>query len=88
VFNSDPARNNVRSVIDYLFESGYLKAKHIPLSRGRTRYLINQKPINQDGDEMIYDKELENGMVFESNYSTSDCASIIEELTGTPVRSD
>ncbi len=85
VFNSDSARANVESVLEYLFDAGYLQEKHLPLSRGRTRYLLNRDPVNQYTEEMIHDRELSNGVFFESNYSTKDCKQIIKELTGVRV---
>jgi hypothetical protein len=66
-----------------MFSEGYLSVtEDIPLKRGRKRYLVNEEPLDSEGDRMIGEKQLENGLYVETNYSSKDIQNIIEELVG------
>mgnify|MGYP000112018543 FL=1 len=66
--------------VDFLFEHDYLDAGDVPIDSGRKRYLINDQPVDKEGDEMTAPREVGDGFFLETNYSRSAIKQRILEL--------
>ncbi len=78
--DSVTSKYHLISVVELLFKIEYISDEDVPMHRGSKRYLINNEPVDTEGDDMYGPKELSNGYYLETNYSTKDLKNIIFEL--------
>lgn len=81
VFPDDRSATNCFAVfVDFLFERGHLSNADVPIASGRKRYLVNDDPVDQTGDEMYSPREVGDDYYLETNYSRNDIKQRILEL--------
>lgn len=74
------ARSQYVDIINLLFKKGYLAKEDMPIESGKKRYLINNKPIDKENENMHSPKKLDNGYYIESHYGKKRLKRIIEDL--------
>lgn len=74
------AKNNLVAFVRFLFDHGHMTRDDLPVKSGWKRYLINTEPVHQQGDDMIQEEEVVNGVYLETKYSRKDIRTKIEEL--------
>lgn len=60
----------LQEFVQFLFDEGYLTESDLPIESGRKRHLVHTEPVDQEGDEMKWPKQVGDELYVETNYST------------------
>lgn len=74
------AKGNLQAFVEFLLTNGYLTEDDLPVKSGWKRYLINAEPVDQEGESMVADVEVVDGVFLETKYSRDNIRKKIREL--------
>lgn len=77
------ARDHIRDVIQVLFGHGHLTLDDLPIPAGPTRYILNTKPTDREGDKMANGEEVVDGVYVELNASKETLKQFTETIVET-----
>ena len=70
----------LRDFVTFLHENGYLDETDLPIKSGETRYLLNNEPLHQDGEEMVRPKQAGDSVYVETHNNTKNKKEFILRL--------
>lgn len=74
------AREVLVNTANWLIDQRAIKKKDIPIKSGKVRYIINKKPVHQNGNEFFDRKKLSDGNYIELHNSKKRCIGLAKKL--------